>query len=664
VSDSTEQFEQFARGIPVALLLVSPRDGEILGANPKARDTLDLAPTTKLDVVFEEAGELRRYLDACARSLQPLPGALRRGTTVYHVTGWRLARDRDELLLRLEPRGESGNFALLSQKLDELAREVKQRRAAEQALVALQQVTAELSAARTPAEIARVVLSRGIGALGAENGVVFRLVDDVVEIIDAVDYPPELVERFRRVPLDADLPAAEAIRTGRPVLLGSPEERRQRYGFATSAGALVALPLRIGERVFGAIGFGFAQTQPFTGTELERMHAFVEVTAQAFDRALLYETVTIANRRKDEFLAMLGHELRNPLAPIQTAIELIRLRDPAAFTREISVIERQTRQLGMLVDDILDVTRIAAGKIQLRRRVERLDDTVRRAIDTVSPVLERRGHTLELDIPAPIFADADHDRLAQVITNLLDNAAKYTPDRGTIRLSLVELGEWAELRVADNGRGISPDLLPRIFEPFVQDERSGARTPGGLGLGLAIVKGILDLHGGTASVASEGPGMGSEFVVRLACVPRAALEPARSTASHLPGATAARRGHVLVVDDNPDVAQMLGETLAEIGYVTRVALDGPSALRIVAEFVPDVALVDLGMPVMDGFELSRRLRELPTLAAMRLVAITGYGQPQDVAATRDAGFDAHLVKPVAFEQIQATLARLAPAASS
>jgi CheY-like chemotaxis protein len=266
--------------------------------------------------------------------------------------------------------------------------------------------------------------------------------------------------------------------------------------------------------------------------------------------------------------------------------------------------------------------------------------------------MERRGHHLVVELGEPVELDADHDRLIQVFVHLLDNAAKYTDPGGRLRIAIVRGDVEVEVRVQDDGRGISAPLLAQIFEPFVQDERTGARTPGGLGLGLAIVRGITRLHGGSVTAESDGAGTGSTFVVHL---------PLPPVAPPIVAGAAARVTKVLVVDDNLDAATLLADGLASLGHQAQVAADGPTALELVETLAPDVAVIDLGMPVMDGFELSRRLRSLPQLGRMRHIALTGYSAARDRLDTDAAGFDVHLVKPVTLEQVARAIEALAAA---
>jgi signal transduction histidine kinase/DNA-binding response OmpR family regulator len=365
-----------------------------------------------------------------------------------------------------------------------------------------------------------------------------------------------------------------------------------------------------------------------------------------------------ASRAKDEFLAMLGHELRNPLAPILTALQLMRLRNVTGGQRERMIIERQVKHVVTLVDDLLDVSRITRGKVQLTREPVDLADIVIKAIEMTSPAVEERRHTLHVEVPRGVVVDGDAARLSQVVANLLTNAAKYTDVGGTIAVRGGVDESMARLQVVDTGRGIAPEMLSRIFELFSQERQEIDRSAGGLGLGLAIVRSLVEAHGGSVAATSEGKGRGAEFTIRLPLSSRAAAshgDPARASATRAEHVAAGRR--VLVVDDNRDAAELLADSLRALGHTARVAVDGPSAVQAAGEFRPDVALLDLGLPVMDGFELAHRLKARPGLAHLQLVAITGYGQESDRQRTREAGFDAHLVKPVELERLESWLRR-------
>jgi signal transduction histidine kinase len=358
-----------------------------------------------------------------------------------------------------------------------------------------------------------------------------------------------------------------------------------------------------------------------------------------------------ASRAKDEFLAMLGHELRNPLAPILTALQLMELRGDDGSHRERAVITRQVRHVVHLVDDLLDVSRITRGKIELRREHVELASVVAKGIEMASPLIEQRSHHLAVGVaPSGLLVEGDPVRLAQIVSNLLSNAAKYTEPGGRIFVTARRDGATIALMVRDTGAGIPPELLPRVFELFAQGKRTLDRAQGGLGIGLTIVRSLVELHGGTVHAESDGPGRGSTFHVRLPSAGLTAPRAPLSTQRNLP-ALPTTGTRVLVVDDNADAVELLAESLTALGYTVRTACDAAAALETVREFVPDVALLDIGLPVIDGYELGRRLRSVPALRNVRLVAVTGYGQESDRRRSQDAGFDRHLVKPIDLEQV-------------
>jgi PAS domain S-box-containing protein len=390
--------------------------------------------------------------------------------------------------------------------------------------------------------------------------------------------------------------------------------------------------------------------------------SFVDITERKHateERQILLERANAArvaaesgNRAKDEFLAMLGHELRNPLAPILTALQLMRLRAPEA-RREREVIERQVKHVVTLVDDLLDVSRITRGKIEIDRKVVGVDGIVTKAIEQASPLIEGRQHHLDVEMAPELWINADEFRMAQVLANLLNNAAKYTEQGGRILVRAVQEGSQVVISVRDNGVGISSDILPNLFNIFVQGRRTLDRSEGGLGLGLAIVRSLVALHDGTVAARSAGTGSGSEFEIRL---PAAQAPPLAIVDGPAAARSAVERKRVLIVDDNVDAADLLAETLDVLGHETRVAYDGPSALGLAESFAPDVALLDIGLPVMDGFELAGKLRHL--LAArqpLRLIALTGYGQASDRLRSERAGFDDHLIKPVEMDVLTRAL---------
>jgi CheY-like chemotaxis protein len=348
---------------------------------------------------------------------------------------------------------------------------------------------------------------------------------------------------------------------------------------------------------------------------------------------------------------MLGHELRNPLAPITTALYLLGMRSGETGARERAVIERHVRHLTRLVDDLLDVSRITRGKVELKRELVRIPEVIAKAIEMASPLLEQRAQHLELHIPSDgLWVEGDAVRLAQVFSNLLTNASKYNERGGRIGVSAQREENELVIRVRDTGIGIDPEMLPRVFDLFSQERQALDRSEGGLGLGLAIVRSLVNMHEGTVSAQSEGRGRGSEFVVRLPASEKSidarAAEPGIALQSE-----PRKRGRVLVVDDNEDSTELLAEALLAFGYTARVAHDGPSALQVAAEFQPEIALLDIGLPVMDGYELASRLGSRDG-KRIKLIALTGYGQLSDRERSKRAGFDEHLVKPVDIRKLR------------
>jgi PAS domain S-box-containing protein len=370
--------------------------------------------------------------------------------------------------------------------------------------------------------------------------------------------------------------------------------------------------------------------------------AFVDVTRLKQAEAAMKD----ADRRKDEFLALLSHELRNPLGPIITSAQIMRLRGNVPAPDELDVILRQARHLVRLVDDLLDVSRVARGRIALAKRRLELAEVVAKAVEATGPFLEQQNHRLSLSIPAKgLPIDGDEVRLTQVVNNLLTNAARYTPPGGDVSVSGAREGTDVVLRVRDTGIGIDPTQLPRIFEMFEQGARGPDRAGGGLGLGLSLVRSLTALHGGSVSATSQGLGCGSEFTVRLPAADEAPLEtresPYRRQKTRI---EVARR--VLVVDDNRDGARMIAMLLSSAGHDVRVANDSSEALLAADAFRPHVAIVDIGLPVMDGYTLGNELRSRLHEDPPALIALTGYGQEEDRQRSRKAGFAFHLVKPV------------------
>jgi signal transduction histidine kinase len=393
---------------------------------------------------------------------------------------------------------------------------------------------------------------------------------------------------------------------------------------------------------------------------LERLNS--ELEDRVRDRTSALEKTTQAlqesNHRKDEFLAMLAHELRNPLAPIRTAVQLLRLKELTEPQRRRArdVIERQVEHLVNLIDDLLDVSRITRGMIKLQLEPVFLGAIVARAVETARPAVDAHRHSLELDLPDELISvEGDQTRLVQVIANILHNAAKFMDPGGRIRLTARRNGQDAVIKVTDSGIGIAPEQMPKIFELFTQVHSKTEREQGGLGIGLALVRQLTEMHGGSVTVHSDGVGRGAEFTVRLPVMtpPVAGLANRRRETGPVPDIAPQR---ILVADDNHDAAEALSLQLQLAGHDVRIAHDGVEALELATTFDPDIVLLDLGMPKMDGYETARQLRLRSSGRRLSLIALTGWGQQQDRDRTADAGFDAHLVKPVAEAQLFRALA--------
>jgi PAS domain S-box-containing protein len=503
---------------------------------------------------------------------------------------------------------------------------------------------------------------------------------DVLELAAATTAAAPTARLWTAIPVSAVNPIAEVARTGEAVWLGDTDALISRYPglerqvLREDVQGRAALPLNAGDQCVGVLGITFGATSAFDADERAYLTAVANLWGQAVHRVRLaeaereairraLEAETLATRKKDEFLAMLGHELRNPLSPIVTALQLMRMR--GGETREQQVIERQVDHLVRLVDDLLDVSRITSGKIELRKRRIELADAVLRGLETASPLLERRHQRVDVRVPPEgLPVDADIDRLAQVVSNLLTNASKYSDAGTTIHIGAERFGKRVQLILRDEGVGIPRELLTTVFEIFFQPPQAADRASGGLGLGLAIVRSLVEMHGGRVWAQSEGLGKGSEFRIELPLAPGA--EEAEAVDSGLLTSfarVATTRGapsqprRVLVVDDNDDAAATVAELLEDLGHEVKTAADGAQALRIAKVFKPEVCLLDLGLPVMDGYELARRLLQSNDLAVgARLIALTGYGQDGDKRRTAEAGFAGHLVKPVNFDDLSQAVA--------
>ena len=470
------------------------------------------------------------------------------------------------------------------------------------------------------------------------------LEDTVSRLFDVLSVPAR-AESARRVP------SSPARRTRATEILGDVTASDPRTGPLLQRLGLVAalaVPLRARGRMLGLLTL-VSSGRLYEERDLALAEDFANRGSMALDNARLYREAQVSDRRKEEFLAVLAHELRNPMTPLLTCLELMRTgeADPDSLTRWREVMERQVRNLTRLVDDLLDVSRITRGKIELRKEGVDLATVVERATEIVRPLIQSRSIRLDVSVGGGLSLEADPLRLEQILANLLHNAAKYTPEGGRVSVRGAREGGVISIRVEDDGLGIDPDLLPRLFDLFMQ----GNRTSSGLGIGLTLVRTLVELHGGTVRASSGGPGKGSQFEVRLpvgVAVPREPMVVTRTAAPRT-----SRR--VLVVDDNVDAAHLMGEVLAMRGHEAHLAHDAASAVALAARVVPEIALLDLGLPDQDGYQVAARLRNELGLKDCLLVAVTGYGQEQHRVRSAETGFSHHVVKPIDLDQLDRIL---------
>ncbi|HEY8520014.1 MAG TPA: ATP-binding protein [Gammaproteobacteria bacterium] len=445
-------------------------------------------------------------------------------------------------------------------------------------------------------------------------------------------------------------PCGDVARSRQPlVLVDEPGATAPGLDVIRSLGlsSYVCHPLVARGDLFGTLAFGSLTRKQLTSESVGLLRAVSDLFALGIARHRAEQALRDADQRKDEFLATLAHELRNPLAPIRSAVDIMRLArgDEATTMATLAILERQVRQLTRLVDDLLEVSRITRGRLELRKSRTELASVLESALDQTTTLIEEAGHELTVLLPPePVVLDCDAIRLAQVLANLLSNAAKYTPPGGHIWLEVRTAANGITISVRDDGIGIPPDKLVHIFEMFEQVDRSLERGYKGLGLGLTLVKSLVEMHGGTVAARSSGPGTGSEFTVWLPVGAPGAGEcasaPEETSGASVPGL------RVLIVDDNQDAATLLAQLLELQGHETLSVFDGPQALAAGIAFKPQVVLLDIGLPQMNGYEVARRVRATPWGENVELVAITGWGQAEDKRRAMEAGFAHHLVKPV------------------
>jgi signal transduction histidine kinase/ActR/RegA family two-component response regulator len=423
---------------------------------------------------------------------------------------------------------------------------------------------------------------------------------------------------------------------------------------ATPIGALRMLSYDMG--FFGEGSVCVASSSPDfpTPTQSLVLQAAVTLAASALQSARLTHEKAQLQSGRDEFLALLAHEMRNPLAPLVTALNLMKLRSPGDLPREYEIIQRQVERLKRIAHDLSDVSQLALDKVELVKEPVELAAIVAKAVELAGPLLEQRRHFLRIEVPASgLTIDGDPARLMQIVTNLITNAAKYTDPGGQIAVSAWREEADIKLSVSDNGIGIDAERLPELFDLFLQGRASPDRRPGGLGIGLALVKTLVQLHGGAIAVSSAGRGHGSDFVVTLPALARAEHSKAPGT-GRMPAADRSQR--IVVVDDNRDAAELVAEVLSSVGHEVTIANDALQAISLITKVKPDVVVLDIGMPIMDGHELATRIRKAFGENGPRLVAVTGFGLDQDREKSREAGIDAHLLKPVDVEKLLAAVA--------
>ncbi|HZL88781.1 MAG TPA: PAS domain S-box protein [Pirellulaceae bacterium] len=430
----------------------------------------------------------------------------------------------------------------------------------------------------------------------------------------------------------------------------------------------LCVPLKVRERTLGILSLVMSQSgRRYRPEDLALAEELARRAAIAIENARLYAELKEADRLKDEFLAMLSHELRNPLAPIRNALYILKQPqlDAAVAAQARETAERQVQHMAVLLDDLLDVSRVSRGRIELNEEPVDIVALAKRTFEAVRPFVERREHRMTVSFPArPLRVLGDPHRLEQVLTNLLNNAAKYTDPGGAISLTVHREGDQAVLRVRDNGIGIDPEMLPKVFDLFVQVERRLDRSQGGVGIGLTLVRKLVELHGGTVEAHSEGLGNGSEFVVKLPALAEESTPPEPVVGDSGLISSGLPRVKILIVDDNHDAATTLGMLLSLSGQDVKTAGDGAAALAVAETWKPDIVFLDIGMPGMNGYEVAQRLRQSSNGKVPTLVAVTGWGQEEDRRRAREAGFDHHLVKPIDFGELDRLLRGLETAGSA
>jgi PAS domain S-box-containing protein len=640
-----EQFNSWADLLPEALLLVDST-GVILAINQAGKRQLGdieirLGTTEVVTLCLEARDQVTTYLHHCSRTKSLVPGVLTFPSVGDAKTAFRAegalfaARDGAspaQVLLRLTPKlAAERRFLLLNQQVETLSREVDRRRRAELEVIAQR-------------EQFRVTLSSiGDGVIATDTAGSITFMNSIAAahtgwtINDAIGRP--ITEVFHIV--------NESSREPVP----NPVARVLAEGVIVGLANHTVLIRKEGTEIH--IDDSGAPIRDTDGKLIGAVLVFHDIT----ERRMLEKQIRVhtdelkeEHRRKDEFLAMLGHELRNPLAPIKTALQLHSMPAVNDETRKraIDILNRQVDHLTRLVDELLDVARVSTGKITLKKEVIEVASIVFRGIELCQPLINEKQQQLTTDIPTEaLYVEGDLPRLTQVVGNLLNNAAKYTQPDGKIHVAVRRIDNFVEITVNDNGMGIHPTILPHVFDVFTQSERALARSEGGLGVGLTLVRRLVEQHGGSVAAHSAGVDQGSEFRIVLPLVDK---HPEVRNATAFAGTLPVGR-KILVVDDNKDAAEMLADLLAVLGNEMIIALNGIEAIEMAEKERPSIIFLDIGLPGMDGYAVANELRRRDLSRDLKIIAITGYGQEEDIRKTRQAGFDHHLIKPVDMAEI-------------
>jgi PAS domain S-box-containing protein len=615
---------------------------------------------------------------------------VRRGERIDHFDTIRVAKDgrRIPISLTVSPVRDSRGVIIGASKV---ARDISERKRAERALLEserrvvaeatalakLNELSTRLWRSRSLKEGLDEILTAVIELLGAEKGNI-QLLDAegcTLSIVVQRGFEPDFLEFFHDVYAGGDSASGKALRSGQRILIedvetDGPYAPLRAVARAAGYRSVISNPLVGADGTpLGMVSTHFGLVHQPSEQELRRLDLYLRQACDFIQRCKLEqelkqseEALRDADRRKDEFLALLAHELRNPLAPIRYSLATNRKsgRTPEQQRRAEEIIERQVTHMSRLLDDLLDVSRITRSTLELKRNPTELTSVIGSAIETARPILDAKKHTLSLDLPKhAVRLEADLVRLAQVFSNLLINAAKYTDPGGRIQLRAVREGTEIVVAIRDNGIGISADMIPRLFTMFSQAQAALGRAEGGLGIGLSLVRGLVTLHGGSVEARSDGPGTGSEFIVRLPIgTPPAETSDIEAAAE---GLVAGAGLKVLVVDDNRDAADACATLLELSGHHVQIAYTGRRALELAETFRPHALLLDIGLPDVNGYQLAAKLRAAPWGRGIILIAVTGWGQEDDRRRAFEAGFDHHLTKPIAPESVESLLQSLHPA---